>query len=189
MQLECIMMQGIPGSGKSTLAAELMIQSDATTKRIYCATDYFYRNGVYTFNRHKLSEYYSKCMMEFAADTALFMASLQQRPGATMFVVVDNVNISHYAIQPYFSWMQQLQRSHPKVSMDFRIVEPNTPWKYDADQCHQKSIHNVTQFTCNEQLMELLRCKNWELQDGKTVDQYERYSLQRKPAHGNPKTA
>lgn len=183
--IDCILMQGIPGSGKTTLAKQLVEQSSADLKVILCAADYFYVNGVYQFNKYKLSEYYSRVMMEFAALTARFIDAYNMGDDKrSLLVIIDNVNIAPYAIKPYFSWISQLQRQNPKTFMDFKLMEPDTPWKYDPEECVRRSIHAPTVHACQEHLMELLRHKNWELPEGRKVNQYDQYTL-RKPRNGS----
>lgn len=183
--IDCVLMQGIPGSGKTTLARKLVEQSTADLKEVFCAADYFYVNGVYQFNKFKLSEYYSRVMMEFAALTARFIDAYNMgSEKRSLLVIIDNVNIAPYAIKPYFSWISQLQRQNPKTYMDFKLMEPDTSWKYDPEECARRSEHSPTVHACQEHLLELLRHQKWELPDGKQINQYSQYIL-RKPRNGN----
>ena len=186
--LTCTLLQGIPGSGKSTLAAE-MVKNDAQNPQIitkvYCVTDYFYRNGVYTFNRYKLSEYYSHCMMLYAADSVLFLRDRQE--GQSFHAIVDNMNISHFAIRPYFEWTRKLQSMYQKLPMHFELVEPNTDWKYNPEECARKSRHSATQEVCQQAYLEMFKAKNFETADKLVVNQYDNYVLHRNTRHAHSK--
>lgn len=187
--IRCILLQGIPGSGKSTLAEKLKMEADQNPNNktiIYCVTDYFYRNGTYQFNRHKLSEFYSLCMMRFAVDTTSFL--LNRAEGQTLTVIVDNQNIGHYAIRPYFHWMKSLQISNQKVPMSFELIEPETYWRYNPEECVRKSKHDTTHEICQQALLELKKFKNFELPDKTIVNQYDQYTLRRSPRYGDSKT-
>lgn len=185
----CTLLQGIPGSGKSTLAAE-MVKNDAQNPnmvtKVYCVTDYFYRNGIYTFNRYKLSEYYSHCMMLFAADSALFLRD--RKENESFHAIVDNMNISHFAIRPYFDWMKKLQGMYQKLPMHFELVEPNTDWKYNPEECSRKSRHSATQEVCQQAYLDLFKAKNFETSEGTVVNQYLQYTLNRNTRNANTKT-
>ena len=187
--LTCTLLQGIPGSGKSTLAAE-MVKSDSQNPniitKVYCVTDYFYRNGVYTFNRFKLSEYYSHCMMLYAADSVLFLRDRQENQ--VFHAIVDNMNISHFAIRPYFEWTKKLQGMYQKLPMHFEIVEPNTDWKYNPEECSRRSRHQATHEICQQAFLELHKAKHFQVASGDVVNQYLQYTLQRTPRNANPKT-
>lgn len=88
-------MQGIPGSGKSTVARELANHDDA----IVFSTDDFWihqveHDVVYAFDHTKLGEAHRWNQQR----TAKEMASVD---GGN--IVIDNTNITRYAIEPYLA--------------------------------------------------------------------------------------
>ena len=88
------LIRGLPGSGKSTLARNIMAGVDYyDTDRVirhFEADQYFVKDGVYQFDRHKLTEAHRWCL-----------AQTYKALKAGEHVVVSNTFITHVQMQPY----------------------------------------------------------------------------------------
>ncbi len=92
---QVFILRGLPGSGKSYYAQNLadeMVQG-AQSQYVICATDdYFYNaDGVYHFDKFKLSEYHN-------LNLARFINSLAEN---IPLVIVDNTNIKKWEFIAY----------------------------------------------------------------------------------------
>lgn len=114
-------MRGVSGSGKSTLAREL-----CPPAQIFSTDDLFMVDGVYCFDPGKLGEYHAenKRRVEWA---------LQE---SWPVVCVDNTNTTRWEMQPYV----QLADLYGYVP---RLVEPSTPWRFDAEELAKRNSHGV----------------------------------------------
>lgn len=117
-----IIMRGIPGSGKSTLAKQL-----GKNGVVYSTDDFFINSqGEYVFNpsllgkNHELNVNRTKEAMIQGVSP----------------IVVDNTNINARAIKPYVYLANELG-----YRVEFR--EPETPWKFDAEELAKRNTHNV----------------------------------------------
>ncbi len=91
-----ILMRGVPGSGKSTAARILqkVMQTVGTRPcEIFSTDDYWYReqSGVYNWNPSKVGAAHS-----------WNQARVKQAIADGKHVIVDNTNVSGYALMPYF---------------------------------------------------------------------------------------
>lgn len=114
-------MRGVPGSGKSTLAKKIgeggiIISSD----------DFFIKDGVYKFDGELLFYAHIKCVKK---------AEHSMMEGISP-VVIDNVNLRRKEAKPYVELSKQ-------YGYEVEIVEPDTPWKLDAEELFRRNTHNV----------------------------------------------
>lgn len=119
--MELIIMRGISGSGKSTLARTL-----CPAAQIFSTDDLFMVDGVYQFDPSKLGEYHAK-------NQQLVEWAMQEM---WPVVCVDNTNTQLWEMAPY-------ARLADTYGYAVRIVEANTPWRFDADVLAEKNTHGV----------------------------------------------
>jgi len=112
-------MRGLSGSGKSTLAREL------GTGGVVLSTDDFWGPN-YDFDRDYLDEAHS--WNKGRAEEAM------QR-GITP-VVIDNTNVEAWQAKPY------AEMAH-KYGYRIEVREPDTPWRFDAEELAKRNTHGV----------------------------------------------
>lgn len=127
----CIIMVGTPGTGKSTFAAKLLADFDKTNPNSPCmivsADDYFIeRTGKYNFRPERLGRAHEYCFDLFKQ--AIFYGN--------ELIVVDNTN-SKWA--DYSKYVKAALLSGYSVE----LMQPDTPWKNDAAECHKRCVHGV----------------------------------------------
>lgn len=114
--------RGISGSGKSTLAKSLVGNGV-----IFSTDDFFHdENNKYKFNHSKLGLYH-KANQE--------RTEKAMRSGITP-IVIDNTNIQFFEMKPYVRMAQQ-------YGYEVEFHEPNTPWKFDAEELTKRNTHGV----------------------------------------------
>lgn len=128
-----IFTRGFPGSGKSTLAKELALKFNGT---IYSTDEYHMRyitgkypnNGVwkYIFQPDKLHQYHQQNIS--AASNAMCC-------GAEA-VIIDNTNIRFEEMKPYIL-------TGFVFNYTVEMIEPDTSWRYDIEECTKKNTHKV----------------------------------------------
>lgn len=113
--------RGISGSGKSTLARSL-----APKENIFSTDDLFLVDGEYRFDPKKLAEYHK--MNKKRVEEAM-------KQGMSP-IVVDNTNTQAREIKPYVLLADM-------YDYKVELKEPNTPWKFDADELARRNNHGV----------------------------------------------
>lgn len=136
-----IIVRGLPGSGKSTLAKNIAGDDGL----IISADDYFIKDGVYTYDSHKLKD--SHIWARNRAKVAM--------ENKHHLVVIDNTNVRKWEAKPYVKF---------GVDNDYEIefVEVETPWSRNPSECSERDTHGVPL-----QVIEKMD-KEWE--DDFTVD-------------------
>lgn len=118
----CILMRGVSGSGKSFLAHQLKSKNQDSV--IVSADDYFKENG--GFNWKKLGEAHKACQ-------ELFRCAIDNK---TALVIVDNTNVDVKDMVPYYTYAKA-------ANYDILLLEPETSWKYNAEECSKRTQHEV----------------------------------------------
>lgn len=116
-----IILRGLPGSGKSTLAKQL-----GEGGVVYSTDDFFMVDGEYKFDPKKLGGYHADNVRR--AERAMI-------EGITP-VVVDNTNVSMYEFKNYIKLANE-------YGYKVEIHEPDTEWKFDADELARRNTHGV----------------------------------------------
>lgn len=123
-------LRGLPGSGKTTLAKALknVYAYHALGDFIFCSADtYFMCEGSYKFDASKLKFAHEECQNQMREAA---ICRLQT-------IVVDNTNIRHFEMKPYF----QIANSEGYIVL---IVEPKTPWRYNPEILSKRNNHAVS---------------------------------------------
>ena len=129
-----ILMWGVPGSGKSTLASQVK------AKGVVLSTDDFFVNrfGRYVFNPVLLAE---------AHQWNQKRAENEIKRG-TYPIIIDNTNLESWQMQPYICLAI-------KYNYGVVLMEPETPWRYDAGILSQKNRHRVSREKIRQMLEKL----------------------------------
>ncbi|XP_022787589.1 uncharacterized protein LOC111327618 isoform X3 [Stylophora pistillata] len=118
-----ILMRGLPGSGKTFLAQKLKGPRGV----VLSTDDYFYRNHRYEFDGSFLGEAH-----EWNRSRAKTALESQWSP-----LIIDNTNTQSWEMKPYVSMAL-------KYGYHIKIVEPNTPWKWNVKELVRRNQHGVT---------------------------------------------
>ncbi|XP_060570620.1 uncharacterized protein LOC132728916 [Ruditapes philippinarum] len=116
-----VIVRGLPGSGKSTLARKLQLNGI-----VLSTDDYFMKGNIYTYNPDKLTEAH-----QWNRERSKEAMKMGKSP-----VIIDNTNTQTWEFKPYISMA---------VSNNYHIelMEPNTPWKYKANELARRTLHGV----------------------------------------------
>jgi len=114
-------MRGISGSGKSTLAQEL-----GEGGIVLSSDDFFMIDDKYEFDPD--AKGYAHWWNQGRAEEAM-------KQGISP-IVIDNTHTMAWEAKPYVLLAQ-------KYGYQIEIREPNTPWKFDAEELAKRNIHNV----------------------------------------------
>lgn len=121
-KLYCVM--GCAGSGKSTLSRSLAQKHNA----VICSADDFcvwFGGGVYDWSPERVSAAHQFCQQMF---------SFAIRFGKN--VIVDNTNTRVKDFRFYVE-------SALSAEYNVEFVEPDTDWKYNAEECFKRNAHSV----------------------------------------------
>lgn len=121
-----VILRGISGSGKSTLASKLL---ESNEDSIHLTSDDYFINletGEYNFFGAKLP--YAHEWNQDRARRAL-------KKGIKV-VIIDNTNTQKWEAKPYVS--EAISHGY-----EVQFIEPDTPWKLDAEILSKKNQHGV----------------------------------------------
>lgn len=127
-----ILMRSPPGGGKSTLVQKLVSEYDkqGLCVKVHSTDDYHFSfkddKWVYQFDQANLGRYHKR------NQTAVSVSM----DGEFNIIIVDNTNITFGELKPYVILA---------VLFDYEIelVEPDTSWKFNAEECFTRNIHGV----------------------------------------------
>lgn len=121
-----IILRGIPGSGKSTLCKKI---KDCWPYYSFSTDNYWIRpDGFYDFNGKLLTQAHSwnlECVKNHTNSN---------------YIIVDNVNSQLKEFREYIDLAV-----YKKIPIQF--AEPNTPWKFDVEECSKRNTHSVPKET------------------------------------------
>lgn len=125
--------RGLPGSGKSYRAAEMKRVYDLAkvSCEIYATDDYWLRpDGIYDFNYDLISNAHMwnqrRAAKAMRADVHI--------------LIIDNVNVNWNEIKGY----AKLAKLNNYAA---RVVESETAWKMDVEECYKHNKHGVPYYT------------------------------------------
>lgn len=127
-----IILRSLPGGGKSTLTKQLVskYEEQGCCVKVHSTDDYHFRfnndKWVYEFDKENLYRYHKR--NQTAVATSM--------DGEFDVIIVDNTNITFSEIKPYVILA---------ILFDYEIelIEPDTPWKFDVEECVKHTIHGV----------------------------------------------
>ena len=119
-----ILMRGIPGSGKSSLATKISRDFHGVVQ----SADSFFINrfGMYDFRPELLTEAHANCQKE----------TRKWAERGVKVIIVDNTNLESWEMEPYAKIAKE-------NGYHLMLVEPTTPWRYDAKKCSQLNSHGI----------------------------------------------
>ena len=127
-------MRGLPGSGKSTKARELVTRYKGEGFVVYyLSTDDFWGEP-YNFIPAKIGE--AHLWNQNRALAAMIEASNPPDVRRGTILIIDNTAAQAWELRPYIKPAMEL-------GFEVEIIEPSTPWAFDADECARKTIHGV----------------------------------------------
>lgn len=130
MNKKLICFRGCSGSGKSfaalTLAEELFMQG---IKVFHIETDQYWIDleGKYRWNPKYLGLAHQWCLANVVRQFEILDFEV---------VIVSNTFTTLKELQPYLDFANS-------VGIEIEIKEPNTSWKFDAEECFKRNRHNV----------------------------------------------
>lgn len=143
------LLQSPAGGGKSTLAKKIkaVAELNSLSCEICSADNYFINPDTkkYEFDANKLYMAHSYCKYTFEQAVQNF----------TNWIIVDNTNTDLKSIRHYYD---------PNNGYNYKIVRPNTPWYFDAEECFKKNTHNVPLETIERMINSI---KKFSLEDVK----------------------
>ena len=119
-------MRGLAGSGKTTIVRS--IHSVYPRCAVCSADDYFLKDGIYNFDPTKLG---------FAHETCQLLTEQYCWNGCPV-VTIDNTNVKRWEMTYY---LDLAFRTNYVVV----LVEPQTPWKFDAKELATRNKHGVSE--------------------------------------------
>ena len=122
-----IICRGSPGSGKSTYARRVkakMLGMFGLSCTVASADDYFVKNGIYTFDRTKLSKAHEYCRDQ------VHKAMIHNTP----YVLVDNTNIRRNDFSEYIRMAQEF---------GYQTIEKVFGLDATVDELVKRGTHNV----------------------------------------------
>lgn len=126
MTKKFIIMRGLPGSGKSFKARKLVEDGQIfSTDDFWCLKD----PKVYNFEKNKLGYAHRWNQRRVAA------AVKAQLP----VIIVDNTNTTLKELKGY----REIAFDAQDLGYDISIVEPDTEWAFNVDECFKRNSHNV----------------------------------------------
>lgn len=145
--MKVVIVRGISGSGKSTLAEQILKNSYSGV--IISADEYWVRpDGYYDFNMNVLGKAHQWCF-------DYFKQCVGNEYGWDFDVVVlDNTNTTRKEFAKYIEFAVL------NFCTEISILEPDTQWKYDVEECYRRNTHNVPRETIQKMLDRFQSTKN-----------------------------
>jgi len=139
------LMFGLPGSGKSTKVQE--ISKNSLVFSIHSTDDYWIRpDGYYDWNPARIKEAHEWNFREYSH-------SVEGNYGYLIdTIIVDNTNLRFGDAKRYID--KATAEGYTVV-----LVEPETPWRYDAEECAVRNVHRVPLETIKKMLVTLVENK------------------------------
>ncbi len=131
--------RGVPGSGKSTTARRLKKEYEEQGFRVdIFSTDDFWGDP-YNFVPAKIREAHlwnqNRALVRLIEIAATVNPTIHPYCQPAL-IIIDNTNVSAWELRPYIKPALQL-------GFEVEIIEPSTPWAFDAEECAKKTVHGV----------------------------------------------
>lgn len=131
--IKVYILRGLPGSGKSTLTAKIFwdhYNTEGQFVKTFSTDDYWIRpDGYYDWRGDRVKEAHQWNLNRFIdfVDT--------HNPA---IAIVDNTNTTLKELLPYVDY-------GVAMGAEIKIVEPETWWKFDVEECAKRNTHRVPQ--------------------------------------------
>ena len=135
-----VLCKGFPGSGKSTLARLIYEKNEWDNSVIHSTDDFHIRLIVeknldgsirhewkYIFDGSKLGEYHFRNLCE----------AISSMTNSVSLVIIDNTNVTFKELKKYCV-------AAITLGYEIELVEPNTEWKYNIEECAKRNTHGVS---------------------------------------------
>lgn len=144
-----ILVRGIPGSGKTTLAQKIAKENNAV---LISADDFFNKDGEYKWDYKFISGAHKWCFGQVAFE--LFN---------NRSVIVHNTFTQKWEMEQYIDFAHS-------IGVEWEILEPNTKWKFDVEECAKRNTHGVSESAIQKML------DRWE-KTKDILEQFEKYKV------------
>lgn len=149
MEQKLILIRGLPGSSKTTLAMKMHKETGIIP---ISTDDFFNKNGEYKWNYKFLKAAHQWCFG---------MTAFELFCGRS--VVVHNTFIEKWSMEMYIDFAHS-------IGVEWEILEPNTKWKFNVEECAKRNTHGVSESAVQKMM------DRWE-KTKDILEQFEKYKV------------
>lgn len=136
------LMRGLHGSGKTDAAERIKAAYGHGMCTVMSVDDYFMFAGKYKFVFHKLNEFHAKVFAKYIHQLTILSLEYDNLSGDAG-VVIDQCNLTPKAIDPLWNGFKCISGIYRNIPMTFTIVDPDTEWQYDVEECARRSSKGI----------------------------------------------
>ena len=170
-----IILRGLPGSTKTTLSKKIIDEIQIPTTYCVCSTDNFWTfrqikigyqgecfdvkkiDDIYLFNQKSLGKAHQANLLKF---------QVALNCGVNL-IIVDNTNTTWKEIEKYA--VLAIGSNY-----EIEVMEPDTWWKFDIEECFKRNTHGVPKETIQKMLnrWETTESINLKIEELKRKNEY-----------------